>query len=142
MNQRNIPKNRKKYRPSSGQWDPNKPHDELLGIYDFKDMRGPSPPTSDYPNSEFDEMERSYTPNSMITTYGYEDAYNEMIRIQGVEGSEMLQQLVEEQTIAIKQQLEEARLELEETNRQAFDYKNMYDQLLMEEAQVKRTLYN
>ena len=126
-----MPKNRKKFRPSSGQWNPNQPQDELLDPYDYGE-RVPSPPTSDYPMSEYDETERPYTPNSIMTTYDYEYAQSELLRIQGIEGSEMVQKLVEEQTDAMKLQLEEAKHELEETNRQALDYKKMYDQLMVD----------
>ena len=91
--------------------------------------------------SEYDDIERPFTPNSVMTTYDYEYAQNELMKIQGLEGSEMIQKLVHEQTLAIQQQLEEARQELEETNKQALDYKKMYDQL-MEETQVEHKLYN
>ena len=65
--------------------------------YDYEDMRVPSP-TSDYPMSEYDERERSFTPNSQLTTYDYDYAQSELLRVQGLEGSEVVQKLVEEES--------------------------------------------
>ena len=93
-------------------------------------MRVPSPPTSDYPMSDYDERERSFTPNSQLTTYDYDYAQNELIRIQGSEGSDVVQKLVDERTNVIKTELEDAKSELEEMNRQAMNYKRLYDELM------------
>ena len=96
--------------------------------YDYEDMRVPSP-TSDYPMSEYDERERSFTPNSQLTTYDYDYAQSELLRVQGLEGSEVVQKLVEEETNLIKTELEDAKIELEEMNRQAMNYKRMSSQV-------------
>ena len=105
-------------------------------------MRAPSPPTSDYPMSEYDERERSFTPNSQLTTYDYVYAQNELLRIQGSEGGDVMQKLVEEQTNLMKTELEEAKIELEEMNRRAMNYKRLYDELMDTQVSCSALLYH
>lgn len=140
MNQRNLPKKHRK-NVVSGNWNPNKPQEDSLYPYDYEDMRVPSP-TSDYPMSEYDERERSFTPNSQLTTYDYDYAQSELLRVQGLEGSEVVQKLVEEETNLIKTELEDAKIELEEMNRQAMNYKRMYDELMDMQVSFPATLHD
>ena len=106
----------------------------------------PNEPLQTHPSlplamSEYDSTKRPSTPNSVMTSYDYEYVQNELMRIQDLERSEMVQKLVDKKTLAVKQQLEEARQELEEETKQAFYYKNLFEEL-MEETQVQHKLYN
>lgn len=54
----------------------------------------------------------------------------------------MVQKLVEEETNLIKTELEDAKIELEEMNRQAMNYKRMYDELMDMQVSFPATLHN
>ncbi|KAI6649541.1 hypothetical protein LOD99_6707 [Oopsacas minuta] len=140
LKQRNLPKKNRNNSRLSGSWNPNKPNENVntLYPYDFEDDRIPSP-TSDYPMSEYAasdysmseyDRERSFTPNSQIVTYDFDYAQDELIRIQNMEGGDIVDKLVDQRTTQIKTELEEAKIEIQEMNRQAMDYKRMYDELM------------
>ncbi|KAI6649527.1 Kinesin-like protein [Oopsacas minuta] len=124
LKQRNLPKKNRNNSRLSGSWNPNKPDENVntLYPYDFEDDRIPSP-TSDYYMSEYDR-ERSFI------TYDFDYVQDELIRIQNMEGGDIVDKLVDQRTTQIKTELEEAKIEIQEMNRQAMDYKRMYDELM------------